>query len=261
MDVNTSLACYPGFTHHQAMQAALDEQHRQTLSEPVWGDLKLEHVQVVPQSRGVMTEESAQLLKDDFPAVKFRLHANVRVLPERCIYDIANYPTAKAWFLQAAKIQSILGASVYSAHAGLRKDATLEQMFDYARTLADLFGQPVAIEGLYPDKTNSQLLSTWDEYAQLLDSGLPYALDLSHLHIVATHVRFRDKTLTQELLASEQCLEIHVSDNNGRGDWHQRCERVEMLWWYELLRAHRNPKAVIFTEGNRRAHQSPYGPR
>lgn len=255
--VNTSLACYPGFEHTQAMQAAVDEQQANTLAEPLWGNLHLEHVQVVPQSRGIFSEEEALALKEAFPNTQFRLHANVRVRGQRCIYDIANYPECKEWFDLAVQRQRDIGGTVYSAHAGFRKDADMKTMLDRARALQDLFGMPVAIEGLYPDKTDSQLVSTWGEYQQVLESGLPFALDLSHLHIVATRYRNRNMTLTQEMLASENCLEIHVSDNNGRGDWHQTCETGRPPWWYSLLE-HRNPNAVIFTEGNRRLHRSPH---
>lgn len=236
---------------------AMDEYHAGTLNEPLWGALNVDHVQLVPQSRTVLTLDKAKEMRSTYPNTQFRLHANARVLFKRCIYDIANYPETKEWFELAAQVQHVLGASVYSAHAGYRKDSDLPTMFDHARALTDLFEMPVAIEGLYPDRTDSQLLSTWKEYQALLESGLPFALDLSHLHIVATRYRHKELTLTQEMLASENCLEIHVSDNDGRGDWHQTCSDQVMPWWFELLKT-RNPEAIIFTEGNRRRHQSPH---
>ena len=56
-----------------------------------------------------------------------------------------------------------------------------------------------------------------------------------------------------ELLACERCIEVHVSDNDGRGDWHQVCESTP--WWHELL-AHVHAGAVVFSEGNHRRKRS-----
>lgn len=118
-----------------------------------------------------------------------------------------------------------------------------------ARRCADLFDCPVGVEGHYPTAGDTWLLASWDEYRTLFDSGVPYALDLSHLHIVANHSGRREDTLVAEMLASDRCLEIHVSDNDGRADRHAVC--VEPPWWFALLR-HAHGEAVIFSEGNHR---------
>ena len=71
-------------------------------------------------------------------------------------------------------------------------------MFDKARRCSDLFGCPVAIEGQYPaagDDPHKLLVSSWPEYRAVLDSGVPYALDLSHLNILAHRTGQRDDTL------------------------------------------------------------------
>jgi hypothetical protein len=78
---------------------------------------------------------------------------------------------------------------------------------------------------------------------------VPYALDLSHLHILATRTGRRETTLVAEMLACERCIEVHVSDNDGQGDWHQVC--AEPPWWHPLL-PHIHPHAVVFSEGNHR---------
>lgn len=252
--INTSLACWVGYTHEQGMKSAKNEQSEGLLTEPLWGALHLDHVQIVPQARGLLTEDIALNLRNTYPDTEFRLHANVRVKQERCIYDISNYPEAKDWFKQAARLQHLIGGKVYSAHTGFRRDCDLDTMFGYAQELSDLFGQPVAIEGQYPDKHDSYLLSYWPEYQALLESGLPFALDLSHLNIVARQSLERNLTLTKELLASENCLEVHVSHNNGTGDWHQVCEQGRRPWWYNAL-IESGTQAVIFTEGNRRARE------
>jgi hypothetical protein len=87
-----------------------------------------------------------------------------------------------------------------------------------------------------------------------LESGVPYAIDLSHLHILACHSGVRDDALVRDMLACERCIEVHVSANDGRGDWHQICQRPP--WWWPLLR-HINPKAVVFSEGNHRRKRNP----
>jgi hypothetical protein len=53
----------------------------------------------------------------------------------------------------------------------------------------------------------------------------------------------------RDMLACERCIEVHVSANDGRGDWHQVCEQPP--WWWPLLQ-YINPKAVVFSEGNHR---------
>jgi hypothetical protein len=94
------------------------------------------------------------------------------------------------------------------------------------------------------------LVSTWDEYRRLLDLGVCYGLDLSHLNIVARRERRRDPGLVRALLTSPQCIEVHVSDSDGRRDVHWML--TEPPWWWTVLRtAHRvGMTAVVFSEGN-----------
>lgn len=244
--VQASLACWPGLTHMQAAELAM-----QGAREPWIGPIGTDHVQLVPQGFDVLTEELVDALKSRWPATRWRLHANVRVLPRRRLADLCTFERDRDWFEAAARVQQQLGGPAYSAHAGRRVDADMGELLDNARRCADLFGCPVAIEGQYPvrgDKPHQHLLSTWAEYAQLLESGVPFALDLSHLHILATYTGQREISLITEMLASEACLEVHLSDNDGRGDWHRVVDLAP--WWSELL-SHINPGAVVFTEGNR----------
>lgn len=245
--IQTSLACWPGLTHLAAAQAAM-----QGTSEPLVGRLGTEHVQLVPQCADVLDEGLAEVLVQTWPRTQFRLHANVRVLVQRRQADLCTFGREPQWFAQAARIHRILGAQAYSAHAGLRRDAGFEQMLDGARRCADLFGCPVAIEGQYPvcgvDR-HRWLLSTWGEYRALLDSGVPYALDLSHLKILAHRSARREDALVAEMLASPACIEVHLSDNDGRADTHHLL-RSEPWWWPLLACIH--PDAVVFSEGNHR---------
>lgn len=239
-----SLASWPGLRHEDAI-GLLGERHQ----EPMFGTLSHEHVQLVPQSFGVLTGQVAQRLSAACPDVQFRLHANVRVLPEYIRADLSGFDRHRSWFEQAARISRQLRAPAYSAHAGRRDEASLDQMLDHARRCADLFECPVAVEGLYPTPHKGYLVATWGEYRALFESGVPYALDLSHLNIVAAQSGERDDGLVAEMLACDRCLEVHVSDNDGTGDQHRVCER-QPWWWSMLGRVH--PAAAIFSEGNRR---------
>ncbi|WP_247539138.1 sugar phosphate isomerase/epimerase [Ralstonia pseudosolanacearum] len=243
MNTCLSLACWPGLNYGRVPEV-LASAH----SEPLFGTLSTAHVQLVPQTVGLLDEALVDGLLVAFPAVRFRLHANVRVLPRHRMADLSTFNADLDWFRMAASISQRLGAPAYSAHVGDRRRATLAQVLDNARRCADLFGCPVAVEGLYPDRHGAQLVSTWDEYRTVFESGVPYALDLSHLNIVA-HRFGREDGLVADMLACERCLEVHVSDNDGTGDRHRVC--TQPPWWIPLL-AYRNPGAVIFSEGNHR---------
>lgn len=247
--VHVSLACWPGLRHEQAAKNLARE-----VSEPLFGTLSTDHVQLVPQSFGVLTEELVDALVAAFPRVRFRLHANVRVLPEHQLADLSSYPAHGPWFRQAARLSKRLAAPAYTAHAGLRSHATMAGMLDHARRCADLFGCVVGVEGHYPTEGDSWLVSSWPEYRRLFVSGVPYAIDLSHLHILACHSGVHDDALLRDMLASDRCIEVHVSANDGRGDWHQVCQQPP--WWWPLLQ-HINPHAVVFSEGNHRRKRTP----
>lgn len=247
MDVNLSLAAFPGLTHEVALRTAVCRQQTDALAEPALGGLLMDHVQLVPQSFGHLTEHVAEQLQAALPDTRFRLHANVRVLRAHRFADLANMNEHRDWFVQAARISKLLNAPAYTAHSGSRRHGTLMNVLDNARRLSDLFGCPVGVEGQYPTARGDALVDNWCEYAQLLHSGVPYALDLSHLNILAIWSGQRNETLVAELLSCERCIEIHLSDNDGSGDWHQVCDGDP--WWMPLLVA-RHADAVVFSEGN-----------
>ncbi len=244
MKAHVSLACWPGLRHDEAAQHLSSPP-----VEPCFGRLSTEHVQLVPQSRGQLDDILVDALSQAFPATRFRLHANVRVLPRHVLADLSSFALHAEWFTQAARISQRLNAPAYTVHAGRRSQTTLGGMLDNARRCADLFGCPIGVEGHYPTREDTWLVSSWEEYRTLFESGVPYALDLSHLHIVAARSGRREETLVAEMLACERCLEIHVSANDGRSDSHDVCP--EPPWWFALLPA-AHPAAVIFSEGNHR---------
>jgi sugar phosphate isomerase/epimerase len=241
--IQCSLASFPGRLHAEALKMAVEG-----VAEPLFGAVAIDHVQLVPQSIGALSEEICIELRRLAPSTRFRLHANVHIPGHRRkITDLSTFQFDQDWFEAAAGISKSIGASAYSAHAGYRRNCDMEAMLDNARRVADLFECPVAVEGLYPEKTGQYLVSTWDEYRRLFESGVPYALDLSHLNIVAVQSGVMDLGLVSDMLACERCIEVHVSDNDGTGDHHQLCS--EPTWWEPLL-AGLNPSAVVFSEGN-----------
>lgn len=94
-------------------------------------------------------------------------------------------------------------------------------------------------------------MSSWAEYGQLLEANVFFAIDLSHLSILASASGDRSMALVQELVSSPRCIEVHVSDNDGRWDQHKVCDRP--TWWSSVLPSiHKN--CVVFSEGNHRSN-------
>ncbi len=236
-----SLGSYGRVTHEQAVQSVFTH----TPVDPWFGQLSTAHLQLCPQNRGQLTVETAQALHEDFSNVQWRLHANVHVTDRMQFVDLCDWPMQKAWFAQAAKVSAALHAPAYTAHAGKRSTASINDVLNHTKAIEQLFGIPVGIEGHYPTPNNTWLFSDWAEYRQLLASGVHYAVDLSHLHIVATHTRCIEWALVQELLANPCCLEVHVSGNDGSADQH--APLTEQPWWWSLL-SYIHPNAVVFSE-------------
>lgn len=237
---NVSLGCYPGLTHADALTRGL------AAAAPA----SVQHVQLCPQNHGRLDEAAIAALVARVPAARFRFHANVRIDDGLSAFDAAMPWQASApYFKRLAALNRELHRQPYSLHAGERADGSLESMADNLRRIRDTMEVQVAVEGLYPVAGRKYLIDSWEEYAWLLESGLDYALDLSHVNIVA-HRSFRiERGLTRELLASPRCIELHLSMNDGRSDVHARIEPGEPAWWMPLLDA-RNPDAAVFVEGN-----------
>lgn len=240
--INISLAAYPGCDFFEAMQRAVSE----APAEPLLGSLAVTETQLCPQNRGVLTPEFAKGLREVFPGTRFRLHANVRVLPSRQIADWSSWDAQSPYWKALAATSQVLQAPAYTAHAGRRSEADLATVLESARRAQDVFGCPVGIEGHYPTRSDVFLVSSWEEYRTLFESGVPYAVDLSHLHIVAEQSGRYESTLVQEMLANERCIEVHLSSNDGTKDQHQLL--TQEPWWWPLL-AYINDDAVIFSEG------------
>lgn len=242
---HVSLGAYGRLSHAEAIRLALTNPP----VDPLLGQLHTRHLQLCPQNQGQITAELAMQLKQDYPDIQFRLHANVQLEPQPRWVDLCDWPDAQAWFKQVAFISGLLGASVYTAHAGRRCKASVDQVLRYVREAEQVLGMAVGLEGHYPDRDDRWLISSWAEYQALLESGVPYALDLSHLHILACQTGHVEYGLVSEMLNSPCCLEVHLSGNDGSGDQHQPLDRDNPPWWWTLLLTSVHPNAVIFAEG------------
>lgn len=240
--IHVSLGAY-GRTPHLV---AIAEMLVSPPEEPVLGGLSTDHVQICPQNHGVFTVETAQEVRRALPAIHWRLHANVRVRGIHRWADICDWPQERDYFRELARVSQALNAPAYTSHAGRRQAASLQEIFRFTRELEDLFGVPVGVEGHYPTRGDYWALSSWREYRALLESGVRYALDLSHLHILAITTNTWERNLVLEMLACERCLEVHVSGNNGHADQHRQL--TEEPWWFQLL-AYVHPNATVFSEG------------
>lgn len=246
LHINATSACLPGLTYTAAVSKIVAG-----ISEPAWGMLATTHCQLCPQNHGTLSENAIASLVQNYPDVQFRLHANVRV-------EKAGHPKWDAscfnadtitYFEEMALLSRQLKAPAYTLHAGLRANANLINLKNTALALEDMFECPVGIEGMYPAKDNIYLVSGWEEYKWFLENQVKYALDLSHLAILAKRTRSWDTVLVSDMLTSPLCLEIHVSDNDGRADTHSTMSRSPE-WLTMLEDSSDNITATIFSEGN-----------
>lgn len=252
MIINAVSACWSSYSYQDAIRLI----HEGTI-EPVFGQLAHEHVQLCPQHSQYLSEEVVDSLLQDYPDTQFRLHSDVRLINKRgTTMDLIHFGEDTRWYFETlAKLSKQMKAPLYSLHAGVRGDKTLQDLFDKCKQLQELFDCDVAIEGHYPFKNDKYLLCNWKEYETLLNSGLPFALDLSHLNIVA-HREGWQYDLTQELLNSKQCREVHLSFNDGVTDSHyisQEHHTKEWEVWKPMIEKG-NKDAVIFSEGNQVLH-------
>jgi hypothetical protein len=222
-------------------------------TEPILGMIDTSHIQLCPQHSNYLSEELLVQIMEQYPTTKFRLHSDVRLKNKRGVtIDCIDYNEDTLWYFKTLSyFSNILKSPLYSLHAGARKDYTIHSLFDKCHAMQDLFQCPVALEGHYPFKNQYWLIDCWKEYDLLLKSGLPYALDLSHLNIVAKKEGW-NWDLTKEMLASKQCAEVHISFNEGHLDNHNIAYELYLPLWeqWKTLLQNVNPEATIFSEGN-----------
>lgn len=252
MKINAVSACWSSLPYEMAIQNIADG-----TIEPIMGQLSSDHVQLCPQHANFLSESLIDRLQENFPSIQFRLHSDVRLINKRGVtIDLVDFTPETQWYFETlSKLSQRMNAPVYSLHAGTRNDSTLQHLFDKANRLQDLFHCPVAIEGHYPFSNNKFLINSWKEYEVMFRAGMNYALDLSHLNIVAKREGW-EYGLTQEMLASPQCKEIHISFNEGHLDNHMiATEDQAPLWnkWKTMIEDSQST-ADIFSEGNQVLH-------
>lgn len=252
MKINAVSACWSSLPYTKAIQNIADG-----TIEPILGQLLSEHVQLCPQHPDYLSASLIDSLQEKFPEIQFRLHSDVRLINKRGVtMDLIDFNDDTKWYFETlAQFSQRMHAPLYSLHAGTRNNNTIQELFDKALRLQDLFDCPVAIEGHYPFSNNKFLINSWNEYEALFRSGLNYALDLSHLNIVA-HREGWEHSLTKEMLASPQCKEIHISFNEGHMDNHMIATTDQTpLWtmWKTMIEESKST-ADIFSEGNQVLH-------
>lgn len=248
MKISIASAAAPGHSHIAAL-ATLET----NAVDPVLGALSFDNVQLCPQHSGVLNEERIAQIVATYPDTRFRLHASPKVEGSRDPHVYASNARSKPEKVRAlARTSHALNAQGYSLHAGLTEEASLAQALDAIPWIEDIFGCPVGIEGLYPagNRKTYWLLNSWQDYATMLNSGVQYAVDLSHLQIVAASERRIEHGLVAELLDAPQCIEIHVSDNNGKADSHKPLNSAWPPWWMQALMTQPDrPTRPVFYEG------------
>lgn len=251
MEVCATTAQFPAVSLHGAL-----ERIAKGVSEGLWGQLSSKHVQLCPQSGGVLTEELAEHFKQVYPSMQLRVHANARVLDTHVLWDASTFDPSTAHYYTALTDRMLrLGSDTFSVHAGYREHCSATQFWERVQRLRECVDTAssgrvrVAIEGLYPNSRRPQWVATWNEYEQLLKHQVPFALDLSHLNIVARNEKTWNEKLVEEMLRSPLCCEIHVSANDGASDRHQSLTQPP-IWWDLLHRWAPDLKGVVFSEGN-----------
>lgn len=236
-----TLGSYPGLDPLEAMTRACASGR------------EIGQVQICPQNPGDLDEERLARLQGAFPETQFRLHANVRLAGLGLQVIDASSPSGElrtqAYFSRLVQTHRLLKAPAYTLHAGRRGNATFDQVVRNVLNLEQQMGSPVGVEGLYPSESDQWLLSSWEEYALLLESGVRYAMDLSHLHILRTATGREEAGLVAELLSSPRLIEVHVSGNDGVRDLHLPLSRCPRYWWHDFLDAI-HPAAAVFDEGS-----------
>lgn len=245
--INAASAVIPGSTHQRAM-----ERLAEGLEDPILGRIATDEVQLCPQHAGRLAEEVVDLLMETHPDTRFRIHASPRIsgIDHRIVHCSNAFDDGGAQMAATAALSRRMGARGYTLHAGETAHCTLDQALDSLLRLEDMFGCRVGVEGLYPSlgRADRWLLSRWSEHERLLERGCAFAIDLSHLHIVAKRERTQRPDLVRDLVSSPNCIEVHLSWNDGRADSHRPLDPANPPWWMAHL-PEINPEAVVFYEG------------
>jgi len=212
----------------------------------------LDIIQLCPQNKGFITKELISDIQTCKPESEIRLHANVSLMNIKDFRKQTKYPMChvdagtyqkedfKFYFDMLIDILSF-NKNPYSIHAGNRRRCTLTRMINNIKDIQQRSGVKVGVEGLYPtqlylkNKTQGYLMSNLNEYLKVMDSGICYAIDLSHMNIIKNQLPDEfDINIVEDLICHENCMEIHISDNNGSADTHEPiCLNT---WWNDMIK-------------------------
>ena len=255
-EIHQTTAQYSNFPVLEAIETMTND------AKEGFGLYSYKHLQLCPQTPDVYCESLLSSIHKRLPDTQLRLHANIRVSTARKVIDVSNYGVhTRDYFKRISDLSRYISAPTYSAHSG-RRNASLAKLFHQWEQIQLMFDCPVLIEGMYPSQKEDYFINSWNEYVQLMHSGCPYALDLSHLNIVAKHEGKRPQTV-YDLVCHPNCLEIHLSHNNGNTDAHRSLSATHWknVWWKESWLSglkHRSSLPVHFSEGMLHARSHKY---
>jgi hypothetical protein len=235
-EVNPASSCFAG----KPMDSAISELHFKKPQDVCIDEWDLSQIQLCPQHPGCLSDLTVERLLLKYPNTQFRLHANVRVFHEHRPFDAGFSLSDNIDYIKQLKhIQNKIKAKVYTYHAPMHKTLSWDDIIQNINELQDYLQIPVGIEGLYSNHktTDDFWLNSYETYTKLFESNIPYALDLSHLNIVYQQAdqKTQDKIiqLTKEMINHKNCIEVHVSANDGKHDSHKSIKVNE--WWLEIL--------------------------
>ncbi len=250
--INPTTACFPG----KPLESALHLLNNNLPKDSLIKNWDFSNIQLCPQNPGFISAKKAESLIGKYPSTQFRLHANARLFLEHQSFD-SNFSLNDeyAYTKQLKTINDILNGKVYSYHAPMKTEKSWNEIINNVLSLQDFLKIPVALEGLYPNRNigNDFWKDTYNNYLTILNSDIFYAFDLSHLNILYEQSNEITKkqiiSLSKEMIEHKNCLEIHISDNDGIHDSHKIIK--EEKWWVEILNSSTlNKNCFIFCESN-----------
>lgn len=232
-------SCYPGFNVEAATRQIVN-------------DFSLtKYIQLCPQNNTeIITTDLLKSIRMEYPTIQFRFHANPRITKNYLLVDLSSdFRTKKnkEYITTMRNMNDILGGSDYTIHAGDNKN--IKQIEYRVNYLSDFFGCKVGVEGLYTG-IRGYSLNSWSQYAELLiKTKINYAIDLSHINIIAKNESYNDFPLLAELLSSDRCIEVHISGNDGYCDRHEIYRSDDLYVNFYLDNMSRfNFKSILFLE-------------
>lgn len=254
MIINAASSCWSGKSIQEAVQKIVNGE----TYEPLFGTIAANHIQICPQHTDYISDEVVEELVGKYPNTQFRLHADIRLKNKRGFtVDLSDYNSDTEWyFKEVARISAKLNSRVYSLHAG-KRTVSLDAFKEQYLKVQDIFGDiTLCVEGLYPAGMDKWLIDKWEEYEWLAENNIPYALDLSHLKIVAKKYG-ANSAMVNNMMANELCHEVHLSFNDGNLDSHDIAgdKFTKEFSKYKGFLNHKNENSVIFTEGNQVLHE------